>query len=284
LSNQNAILLTQVSELPYPTVQKVGSSSQVVGTSNVTFNLKDAPPSGSHAVSWSVTGSLNIVSSTHSSITVKYNGAGGAWSNIRATISNKNSSCTGSTLFSRGVQAGPFSSPQITVSGNERVCPGNLYTYTAVTPIPHESGWSYSWTYPSGWSVHGQWDNQILLYVPLYSTNYGPVRVSVNNGQGASGYSGITTYPDFSCGGFYLTVEQPDKIYPNPTDGRIMLPDTYRGEYTMELRNSKGMILDRRVLNIDGPLEINLSKYDKGLYILSLRNDESSQEFRVVIE
>jgi len=284
LTNQNAIVLSQVSELPYPTVQRSGSSSLVVGTSNVVFNLKDAPPSVTHTVSWSVTGSLTIVSSSHSSITVKYNGSGGAWSNIRATITNKNSSCTGSTLFSKGVQAGPFSSPQITVSGNERVCPGNLYTYTAVTPIPHESGWSYSWTYPSGWSVHGQWDNQILLYVPLYSTNYGPVRASVNNGQGASGYSGITTYPNFSCGGYYLTVEPPEKVYPNPSDGIITLPELQSGVYSMQIIDQKGMILEQKTLNVDGPIELDLSTYHDGLYILSLSNADSTREFRVIIE
>jgi hypothetical protein len=284
LTNQNAILLTQVSELPYPTIERVGSGSLVIGTSNVTFNLQGAPPSFSHTVSWSVTGSLTLVSSSHSSVTVKYDGSGGAWSNIRATITNKNSSCPGSTIFSTGVQAGPFGSPQITVSGQERVCPGNLYTYTAVAPLPHESGWSYSWTYPSGWSVHGQWDNQILLYVPLYSTNYGPVRVSVNNGLGASGYSGITTYPNFSCGGFFLTAEPLEKVYPNPSDGRITLPDIQSGVYSMQIIDKKGMILEQKTLNVDGPIELDLSTYHKGLYILSLSNADSTREFRVIIE
>jgi hypothetical protein len=41
--------------------------------------------------------------------------------------------------------------------------------------------------------------------------------VSVNNGCGASGYTGLTVFPGYSCGGYYYS------YYPNPTTEELTI-------------------------------------------------------------
>jgi hypothetical protein len=113
----------------------------------------------------------------------------------------------------KNIRVGALTTSEITVSGQVAVCPGNIYTYTA--NHPSGTGATYSWTYPSGWSVQSQYQNQITLYVPQYNPQYGTVRVSINNGCGASGYTGVTVFPGYSCGGYYYS------FYPNPANDEI---------------------------------------------------------------
>lgn len=124
-----------------------------------------------------------------------------------------------STPRTYSVQIGPFNSSQISISGTVAVCNGNSYTYTANVPSGHQGNYSYSWTYPSGWTVQSISTNTIKLFVPTYNSSYGAVRVSINNGCGSpSPFTGVTVFPSMSCS--YMTLEN-FKIYPNPSDGEI---------------------------------------------------------------
>ena len=102
----------------------------------------------------------------------------------------------------------------LVVTGQAAVCPGNMYNYEAEVPGGHSSSYLYSWTKPSNWSIMSQYNNVISLYVPQYNPEYGTVRVSINNGCGTSAYSGITVYPGYNCGYYYV-------YYPNPTTDEI---------------------------------------------------------------
>lgn len=101
------------------------------------------------------------------------------------------------------------------VAGLSAVCPNSLYVYTANVPGGHSSSYSYSWTYPSGWYKYSQWSNNIHLQTPILLANmtYGPVRVAVTNACGTSGYSGITAYPGYNCGGYYMVSPNPSSEY-----------------------------------------------------------------------
>jgi len=113
------------------------------------------------------------------------------------------------------VQVGAINSSQIYAFGTSSVCNGNTYTYTGVVPGGHQNGYSYNWTYPSGWSVQSTNANTITLYVPTYNSSYGPVRFSVVTGCGPpSGYSGITTYPCNNMYGNFM-------VYSNPSIGEF---------------------------------------------------------------
>jgi hypothetical protein len=184
----------------------------------VGVNLVNAPSSVTHNIGWTVSPNLTIVSQGYSSLLVRYSGTQNGPATITANIGNNNQgTCPVVTPFTITVQAGPFASGQVSVSGQAAVCPGYEYTYTANPFGGHRAGYTYSWTYPSGWYLVHQSANTIRLRVPQYNPNYGTVRVSVNNGCGASGYSGITVYPGYGCGGYLYS------WYPNPTEDQLTI-------------------------------------------------------------
>lgn len=117
------------------------------------------------------------------------------------------------TIESDQFWVGKFESTVVT--GTAPVCHNSLYVYTAHPPGGHSSSYSYSWTYPSGWYYYSQWTSNIHLQTPILSSNmtYGPVRASITNECGASGYSGITTYPAYDCGGYYMVSPNPGSEY-----------------------------------------------------------------------
>lgn len=115
------------------------------------------------------------------------------------------------------VQVGSLNGAQIQVNGTLSVCNGNSYTFTANVPGGHKPGYIYSWTYPSGWTVQNQSANTIRLYLPSHNSNYGPVRVSINNGCGSSSFVGPTVFP---CN--YMMSGGNFSIYPNPSIGGVL--------------------------------------------------------------
>ncbi|SDD72237.1 Por secretion system C-terminal sorting domain-containing protein [Algoriphagus faecimaris] len=151
---------------------------------------------------------------------------------VQGSISKPGGGFWYSTKRNFSVQIGSFSQYQVSVSGPGMVCNGNSYTYTANVPTGHQNGYSYNWTYPSGWTVQNTSNNTITFYLPSYNNSYGPVRVSVNNGCGATHLTGITVQPcsyTMSSGDF--------KIYPNPSSGDLFV------EYDVE-KNQLGEPLD----------------------------------------
>lgn len=116
------------------------------------------------------------------------------------------------------IQIGTFSSSQVSVSGAGMVCNGNSYTYTANVPTGHQNGYTYNWTYPSGWTVQNTSANTKTFYLPSSNNSYGPVRVSVNNGCGTTPLTGITVFP---CN--YMMSSGYFKIYPNPSSGDLFV-------------------------------------------------------------
>ena len=183
--------------------------------------------------------------------------------------------------FSREVQIGPLSSAYITVTGTAGVCPGNQYVYTANPPYGHQSNYTYSWTYPSGWFVEGQMDDWIRLRVPLYNPNYGTVRVSVTNECGPSGYTGITVYPGWGCGGYY-------SVFPNPSAYEIEIIANSQDEQgendkvTVILLDETNRIALKDEISRNGGI-INVSRLRKGSYIMQIIDQNNKSIFRAHI-
>ena len=141
-----------------PTI--TGGAVSVCYGSNKTFNISGA---SGLPVQWVASSNLRVISQNNTSITVtalSSTTSGPAWidANVGGTF------CGIFPAPRRNITAGPYSTSQISVSGQVPVCPGSQYWYTA-----SPTGTSYSWTYPSGWSVVSQSGNQIALYVPTYS-------------------------------------------------------------------------------------------------------------------
>ena len=168
---------------------------------------------------WSINGDGNTAFTNETvSITAPVNTPAGSYIiSVQGSIENEDlSNYWYSTKRNFSIQIGPFSSGQVMVSGAAMVCNGNSYTYTANVPTGHQSGYTYSWIYPSGWIVENVFANTIKLYIPLSNNSYGPLRVSVNNGCGTSPLTGITTFP---CS--YMMSLGDFKIYPNPSFGEL---------------------------------------------------------------
>ena len=91
---------------------------------------------------------------------------------------------------------------------------------------------SYSWQYPSGWTVQTQAGNQITLYVPAFNPQYGTVRVSVTNACGSSSFTGVTVFPGYSCTGFQAAGDF--VIYPNPAEDLLSVELTENDSISSE--------------------------------------------------
>jgi hypothetical protein len=186
---------------------------------------------------------------------------------LGASISN---GCISSTLSNyTNVWSGKFESTS--VSGTAAVCPNSLYSYTAQVPGGHVTGYSYTWSYPSGWSNNGQNQNTILLKTPQYNMTYGSVRVSVTNCNGASGYSGITVYPRSGCSGYF-------SIYPNPASDIITISLIGNSDASSFIDTSKIDVYETR--DITAPFIVNIYNRQG---ILVLKVNRSGNTFTVPI-
>lgn len=136
--------------------------------------------------------------------------------------------------FTKEIQIGVVNPSQATATGTCGtgslcfVCPGNTYVFTAQPPLGHQTSYSYQWTKPSNWSVINQSANTITLYVPQNNPDFfPPVRFSVNNGCGWSGFSGLTVAPGPGCGGYYYSYS----IYPNPSSQFLTIEPQLKEEF-----------------------------------------------------
>ncbi len=282
-SGQNDRIHTMIansSALQNTLVNSTISGDFLVCTSNKTYTLNNRP-SGT-TVTWTNSQNLNYVSGQGTdNYTVKAaSSSSGGLGWVRATISNCDD-----FYVEKEVQSGPFCSCNIYVIGIPGVCPGNNYVYTANVPGGHQAGFSYHWTKPNNWSINYQSGNTISLYVPLYNPDYGTVRASVWNGCGSySGYSGITVYPGYGCGGYY-------SIFPNPTNTEIEISAKIiekQGEtekVTVLLFDQSNMLVLENEIPKNGGV-IDVSKLRKGGYIMHVidRNNKNIFKTHILIE
>ena len=208
----------------YTTSPSLASIFPVTGNCYYHFPYSWTAPAG-----WSINGGGNTAFTNETvSITAPVNTPAGSYTiSVQGSIEKPGQNGFWySTKRDISVQVGPFSTSQVTVSGTVMVCNGNSYTYTANMPGEHQNGYTYNWTYPSGWIVENTSANTIRLYVPLSYNSYDAVRVSINNGCGTTPLTGITVFP---CS--YIMSSGDYKIYPNPSFGELYV------EYDVEEKN-----------------------------------------------
>lgn len=197
------------------------------------------------------------------------------------------------------VQVGPFNTLQTTVSGTVAVCGGNTYTYTANVPGGHKSGYTYNWTYPTGWVVQYTSANTIQLYVPTTYSSYGTVRVSVNNGCGSPPHTGVTVFPcNYMAAGNFL-------IYPNPAEGELnveyldkkkdSLHDSFEIEsglggdnftevvFQIELYDKQEKLV-RTAESMSGKVILDTNNLQPGTYFLQIRTGKEVFRKQVLIK
>lgn len=185
------------------------SSAPLCYGSNRTITISDYPTSGISSIDWDLSSILTEVSSTSNTVTVtpaSSSSTGVGWVKPKYIMP-----CSDEVLCPKiDVIVGKFQN--VVVTGDVQVCPNSLVNYTAQIPGGHLGSYSYSWTKPSNWSLNSQSTNHIQYYTPS-SPDYGTVRVSVTNSCGTGNYSGITVYPSYNCGGYYMMMPNPSTEY-----------------------------------------------------------------------
>ncbi|MHA7130251.1 T9SS type A sorting domain-containing protein [Algoriphagus namhaensis] len=253
---------------------------------------------------WDIDGGGNVLKTLSADvpITAPANTPSGVYTiSVRATIPSGISGVSPyrSSPVTYNVQVGSLNSSQISVAGQQPVCPGNSYTYSAVVPGGHKNGYTYSWTYPSGWTVQSSNANQITLYVPSFNPSYGTVRVSVDTGCTApTGFSGITVFPCQNMYGNYM-------IYPNPAEGElnieyILVQDltssnikdgqinqaknsTSNDSFKVELYD-RNQNLVRTGNTSNGKIRLNTYGLKPGIYFLQIQSGEGLQTEQIIVK
>jgi len=251
---------------------------------------------------WDIDGQGNVLTaqSADVDITAPSNTPSGVYTiSIRATIPSGISGVSPykSSPVTYSLQVGSLNSSQISVAGQQPVCPGNSYTYSAIVPGGHKNDYTYSWTYPSGWSIQSSNANQITLYVPSFNPSYGTVRVSVDTGCGSpTGFSGLTVFPCQNMYGNYM-------IFPNPSDGEInveyinfedvsfsdQLTRTSNSRAVSSEENFKVELYDRNQKLVrsgesrNGKIQLNTLGLNPGFYYLQIFEGKEIQTEQIII-
>jgi len=239
----------------------------LVCTSGSTFTITNRPPGTT--VNWEKSNNLSYVSGGQgtNSYTVKaVSSSTYGWGWVEATI---DCNC-GDVTVRKDFWVGKFEATFVT--GQAAVCPNSLYVYTAQVPIGNPSSYSYQWIYPSGWYNNSQWDNNILLQTPQYNMTYGTVRVKTTNACGTSGYSGITVYPGYNCGGYYMAAPNPSSSYVDIdiiTEMLTSMAESYNNDISLSVYNKMGIVvLNSNVESL--PYRIDTSELPNGEYVVKI--------------
>jgi len=177
----------------------------------------------------------------------------------------------------------PLTTHQITVSGTLGVCPGTEYIYTANASTVIQCS-EYSWTWPGNWFLVSQFSNKIKLRTPQSSPDGGTVRVSINNGCGWSGFTGITVFP----GCFFFST------FPNPSSEELTIAVNQKAdkdldnpllkeEFMAELYNDSGVKV-RSVATRQKEVKMNTANLKEGIYSLKIFYQGTIEEHKVIID
>ncbi|ANQ48426.1 T9SS type A sorting domain-containing protein [Flammeovirga sp. MY04] len=73
------------------------------------------------------------------------------------------------------------------------------------------------------------------------------------------------------------------KIYPNPTDGVLIIKSNNLSIEGIQVRDIQGKLLDNNLSSINSyEKQVNLEKYPSGVYMISIHTDKGSSVFRVL--
>ena len=258
-----------------------GPASICSGTGTITAtNVPNA-----FTISWTRSANLNYVSGQGTTgYVVSANGTGAAW--VEASITNL---CGVATTVRHNFQIGGITGH--TITGQNAVCPNNLYTYTAVIPGGGQSGYTYNWSLPSGATPHGTTTaSQITV---SYSSSFGGgiLGYTVNNGCGTSSMASLTVYQTMCQSMSSMNV------YPNPAENQVFVEAAEEtGEVTVRDADQKTIqtivVLDNNGNEIDrknfpngrSSVVLDVSGYRRQEHILLISDGDSWKAARLLLE
>ena len=292
LTNDPNVQTTNALVIPH--VRRVIGPYVVTTNNSATFEIFNVFPT--HNVTWTSTSNLTIISQDNTSVTVKYSGSNYGEGTVTANVQNNDPNlCPVIATFDGSLQAGPFTSSQIEISGfSGTTCYNTSYGYSAYVPGGHQSNFTYSWDYPQGWTVEAQYDNHIILNSENYVYSAEPIGVIINNGAGNSDWANIWVYNGYCSGSSYSYTYN---TYPNPVSDELTVTQEPSGETSPTLANSEEEVMFNVKLfdifqqpvaekeSCDNEVKIDTHNLKKGLYIMHIIDENGNVlKEKVIVE
>ncbi len=263
---------------------KPGTPGNIVGAAtgicNQTITYSIPSVSGATGYTWTAPSGASVVSGQGTNtVDVTYNNSF-TTGNLCVTADNGCGSSTPRCVLMKGTPSNPG-----VISGLTSVCANDAGILYSIAPVFGATG--YVWTTPSGTSiVSGQGTTSLTID---WGTNGGTIGVTASGGCGVSGTRTLNVAMNCRVSG----TEIPGaaiSAYPNPVSTmlNIELNAINSGSYSIEITDLAGRVISTDVLNaIEGvnTTSIDVAKFAKGVYTLSVKNNEGfAKQIRVVVE
>jgi len=272
---------TRTVTLNYLTVPGIisGPVDGLCNASNVTFSV--TPLAGASTYNWTVPAVATIVGGNNTNaITVSFNGT---FTTGNITVSGTNGCGTGA-IRSLAVKAAPTTPGSIT--GPTSVCVLSNKTYSVATVTGASS---YVWTIPGGGTINSGQGTKIInmTYGPVASAN-GIVTVKASNGCVVSAVKVLavvsTVCPRVGEGSSLSMI-----AYPNPTHTNLTVEFTsdLSQDVNMTMRDASGRVVyaeTKAVATGANATLIDVSAFAKGIYMLQVQSNNTTETLRVIVQ
>jgi hypothetical protein len=256
-----------------------GPTDGVCNATNATYSV--APIAGASSYNWTVPSSATIVSGAGTNaITVNYSGI---FTSGTISVSASNGCGTGSAR-SLTVRATPTRPGAIT--GTTSVCINSNQTYSVATVTGASS---YVWTIPGGGIITSGQGTKIInmTYGPVASST-GIVTVKASNSCGVSTARVLavtsTVCPRIGEGSSLSLI-----AYPNPTSSNLTVEFTsdQSQDVNMTMRDASGRVVYNELKAVATGANatlIDVSTFAKGIYMLQLQSNNTTETLRVIVQ
>lgn len=222
---------------------------------------------------WPVGTIINTQSGNSINVTFPTSGVGTFHINVYATMCSKNSA-----VAALVVKGEPSQQP---VTGPTVVCAN---TNGVVFSIPVVAGVNYNWKVPTGSSiVSGQGTH--LVHVN-WGANGGKVSCTISNGCGNSTCNlTVTTNCREQGVAIQAQVENSISVYPNPSSGVFTLQLSGRNgqDAFITVSDLQGRVIMQKIFsNENNSIEIDLSSYQSGMYLLEIKSESYFYTTRLI--
>ncbi|MBB6459722.1 choice-of-anchor tandem repeat GloVer-containing protein [Flammeovirga kamogawensis] len=142
-------------------------------------------------------------------------------------------------------------------------------------------GTSYSWNIPSGASVIGASDQEVIRFT-VRDVDLGDhvVSVQATNSCGASAQTTATIRVENSPNALENELAKNVLAYPNPSNGKVSLKGIPETEINMVIRNIKGQVIKTYK---GTPTDVNLKKLTNGQYFVDLYTNSKDYGIHKII-
>jgi hypothetical protein len=256
-----------------------GPIDGLCNATNVTYSV--SPVSGASSYAWTVPAGATITSGAGTNaITVSFSGS---FTTGNVTVAGVNGCGTG-TARSLAVKSTP--GIPVSITGATSACINSTQTYSTSTV---QGATSYTWTVPGGAVINSGQGTKIInmTYGPVASTS-GIVTVKASNACGTSSVRVLavvsTVCPRVGEGSSLSMI-----AYPNPTHTNLTVEFTadQSQDVNMTMRDASGRVVYAESKSVAAGANANtidVSAFAKGIYMLQVQSNNTTETLRVIVE